>query len=133
MRINLAWVPNSLTLGNLLLGFVAIIVASKGSAEDYESFVLAGLLILGAALFDGLDCQVARALKVESTLGAELDSLADLIKSIALEIETQRDLDARNQIELNIKLLRQIIQNNTVLDRVARMNNISIQEITKSD
>ena len=66
-------------------------------------------------------------------LEIKIGSLSDLIKSIALEIQTQRELDTRNQIELNIKLLRQIVQNNTVLDRVARMDNISIQEITKSD
>lgn len=74
--MNLAWVPNSLTLGNLLLGFISIIIASQGGVE---AFNMAGILILGAALLDGFDGQAARALKVSSQLGAELDSLADCV------------------------------------------------------
>ncbi|MDA3901362.1 MAG: CDP-diacylglycerol--serine O-phosphatidyltransferase [Spirochaetes bacterium] len=71
--MNLAWVPNTLTMGNLVFGFLSIVYASKGE------FVLSGFLILFAALFDGFDGQVARILKVESKIGAELDSLADCI------------------------------------------------------
>lgn len=79
MRINLAWVPNSLTLGNLLLGFISIVYSSMGSPGNSQAFFIAGMLILGAALFDGLDGNVARALGVTSQLGAELDSLADCV------------------------------------------------------
>ncbi len=79
MRINLAWVPNSLTLGNLVLGFISVIFSSQGSFINMQPFFIAGLLILGAALFDGFDGQVARALGVASPLGAELDSLADCV------------------------------------------------------
>ncbi|MBN2436469.1 MAG: CDP-diacylglycerol--serine O-phosphatidyltransferase [Spirochaetes bacterium] len=71
--MNLAWIPNTLTMGNLVFGFLSIVYASKGQ------FVLSGFLILFAALFDGFDGQVARFLKVESRIGAELDSLADCI------------------------------------------------------
>jgi len=71
--MNLAWIPNSITMGNLLFGFISIIFASKG---DYQ---FAGLSILFAVLLDGLDGQVARMLKVSSPLGAELDSLADCV------------------------------------------------------
>ncbi|HNR90178.1 MAG TPA: CDP-alcohol phosphatidyltransferase family protein [Spirochaetota bacterium] len=74
--MNLAWVPNSLTLGNLLLGFMSIVIASHGGAP---AATIAGALILGAALLDGFDGQAARALKVTSPLGAELDSLADCV------------------------------------------------------
>ncbi len=74
--MNLAWVPNSLTMGNLLLGFISVIFASQNS---FQAYVMAGFLILGAALFDGCDGQVARILKVTSKLGAELDSLADCV------------------------------------------------------
>lgn len=69
--MNLAWIPNSLTMGNLLFGFFSIIFASNGQ------YVNAGIFILGAALLDGLDGQAARALKVQSEVGKELDSLAD--------------------------------------------------------
>ena len=79
MRINLAWVPNSLTLGNLLLGFISIVYSSMGMRGDCQAFFVAGMLILGAALFDGLDGNVARALNVTSQLGGELDSLADCV------------------------------------------------------
>lgn len=71
--MNLAWIPNSITLGNLLFGFLSIITASKGHYQ------LAGVAILVAALLDGCDGQVARMLKVTSPLGAELDSLADCV------------------------------------------------------
>jgi CDP-diacylglycerol---serine O-phosphatidyltransferase len=71
--MNLAWIPNSITMGNLLFGFLSVIFASKGD------FQFAGLTILFAVLLDGLDGQVARMLKVSSPLGAELDSLADCV------------------------------------------------------
>ncbi len=74
--MNLAWMPNSLTMGNLLCGFISVIFASTGTPQ---SFMVAGLLILGAALLDGLDGPIARALKVDSAIGAELDSLADCV------------------------------------------------------
>ncbi len=74
--MNLAWVPNSLTMGNLLLGFISVIFASQNS---FQAYVVSGFLILGAALLDGCDGQVARALKLTSKLGAELDSLADCV------------------------------------------------------
>ncbi|MBN1498737.1 MAG: CDP-diacylglycerol--serine O-phosphatidyltransferase [Spirochaetes bacterium] len=71
--MNLAWIPNSITMGNLLFGFFSIVFASRGE------FAQAGFSILFAALLDGLDGQVARVLKVSSKLGAELDSLADCV------------------------------------------------------
>jgi CDP-diacylglycerol---serine O-phosphatidyltransferase len=74
--MNLAWIPNSLTMGNLLCGFISLVFSSNGATGD---FMVSGLLILGAALLDGLDGPVARALKVESPLGGELDSLADCV------------------------------------------------------
>ncbi|HSV97868.1 MAG TPA: CDP-diacylglycerol--serine O-phosphatidyltransferase [Spirochaetota bacterium] len=74
--MNLAWMPNSLTMGNLLCGFTSVIFASAGTPQG---FMVAGLLIMGAALLDGLDGPIARALKVDSTIGAELDSLADCV------------------------------------------------------
>ncbi len=76
-----SWIPNGLSLGNLTFGFFSIIVSSqslKPSSNDMNIFLIAGLLIMFAALFDGLDGPVARWLKVQSPLGAQLDSLADL-------------------------------------------------------
>lgn len=79
MKINLAWVPNSLTLGNMLLGFISLVFSSMGTVSNPQPFFMAGIMILGAALCDGLDGPAARALKVSSSLGAELDSLADCV------------------------------------------------------
>ncbi len=74
--MTLAWIPNSLTMGNLLFGFISITFSSYGTKEG---FLVAGFLIIAAALLDGLDGPVARALKVAGPLGKELDSLADNI------------------------------------------------------
>lgn len=65
-------VPMFMTLGNLLLGLGAVALA-------YYSFWLqAGILMILAAIFDGLDGFVARRLKVESERGANADAIADL-------------------------------------------------------
>ena len=71
-----AWIPNTLTLGNLACGFVSIVYASLGT---WEGKVVAAVLILLAAFLDGLDGQVARRLGVEGPMGKELDSLADCV------------------------------------------------------
>lgn len=74
--MNLAWIPNLLTLGNLTCGFVSLIFSSLGSPEGYR---VGAVLILLAALLDGLDGQAARWLRVASPMGKELDSLADCV------------------------------------------------------
>ena len=71
-----AWIPNLLTFGNLTCGFVSIVFSGGGT---YDRFFGAALLVLAAALLDGMDGQVARWLKTESVLGKELDSLADCV------------------------------------------------------
>ncbi|MBN2403935.1 MAG: CDP-diacylglycerol--serine O-phosphatidyltransferase [Spirochaetes bacterium] len=70
------WIPNSLTLGNLLFGFISLVFSSLGTQQGY---FIAGFLILAASLLDTLDGPAARALKVTSPLGRELDSLADCV------------------------------------------------------
>lgn len=67
------WIPNSLTLLNLFCGCVAIVFALTGNLE------LVPWLLLVSFLADFLDGLVARALKVSSNLGAQLDSLADMV------------------------------------------------------
>ncbi|MGD0230405.1 MAG: CDP-diacylglycerol--serine O-phosphatidyltransferase [Syntrophorhabdales bacterium] len=74
--MKLAWIPNVLTLGNLACGFVSVIFSSADSTEGYA---VAAILILFAALLDGLDGQVARWLRVASPIGEQLDSLADSV------------------------------------------------------
>ncbi|MCV2866934.1 CDP-diacylglycerol--serine O-phosphatidyltransferase [Defluviimonas sp. WL0075] len=65
--------PNLLTLAAICAGLTAIRFAFQGQIE----FAVA--LIVLAGVLDGLDGRLARALKSESELGAELDSLADFL------------------------------------------------------
>lgn len=65
--------PNMMTVGALCAGLASIRFSASGS------FTLAVGMILLAAVLDGLDGRLARFLKSESPLGAELDSLADFL------------------------------------------------------
>jgi CDP-diacylglycerol---serine O-phosphatidyltransferase len=81
MKSKLTWVPNALSLGNLTFGFISILVASSitlNALENSKLFLISGVLICFAAIFDGFDGMAARALNATSDLGAELDTLADL-------------------------------------------------------
>lgn len=75
-----SWIPNGLSLGNLVFGFFSMIVAAHQSEQfrQEQIFLIAGILIMIAAIFDGLDGPMARKLDVQSPLGQQLDSLADL-------------------------------------------------------
>src|ERR1700723_1606364 len=66
-------IPNLITLLALCLGLTAIRFAFEGSIEWAVSAIAA------AAVLDGLDGRIARALKGTSRFGAELDSLADFV------------------------------------------------------
>jgi CDP-diacylglycerol---serine O-phosphatidyltransferase len=101
-----AALPTLFTLGNLICGFFAIVVASRIPAGDLKpikpapaiainnpanfvtafnpddpthNMVLAGWLIFLAMIFDALDGHVARLAKSTSDFGAQLDSLCDLV------------------------------------------------------
>ncbi len=75
-------IPNAVTSLNLLFGCMACIAAFScfdpvcGGLKGYE---LAFLLIALSAVADFLDGLVARLLHAVSAIGAELDSLADLV------------------------------------------------------
>ncbi len=66
-------VPNFFTLLSLCAGVTGIRMAIE------QRYDVALLLIVLAALIDGIDGRLARALKAQSRLGAELDSLADFV------------------------------------------------------
>lgn len=66
-------VPNVFTLLSLCAGLTAIRMAIE---LRYE---LAIALVVVAALLDGVDGRLARALRAQSKFGAELDSLADFV------------------------------------------------------
>lgn len=66
-------IPNFLTVAALCAGLSAIRFSISGE------FALAAALILLAAVLDGLDGRLARLLKSESEIGAELDSFGDFV------------------------------------------------------
>lgn len=65
--------PNMMTVGALCAGLFSIRFSASGN------FTQAVMMILLAGVLDGLDGRLARFLKSESPLGAELDSLADFL------------------------------------------------------
>ena len=67
-------VPNLITCLNLLAGCFACVMALK-----FNHYTGAFIFIAMAAVFDFLDGFAARLLKAYSKIGAELDSLADVI------------------------------------------------------
>ena len=68
-------IPNALTCGNLVSGCMSILFIAYGMP------VKAALMIFVAGLFDFLDGFAARLLKAHSPIGADLDSLADVVSS----------------------------------------------------
>ncbi|SHG69833.1 CDP-diacylglycerol--serine O-phosphatidyltransferase [Marivita hallyeonensis] len=65
--------PNMITVTAIVAGLTAIRFGLQGNYE------LAVQLILLAAILDGVDGRLARALQSDSKMGAELDSLADFL------------------------------------------------------
>lgn len=65
--------PNLLTLSNLLSGSIAVLFACHGDLRT------AAYLVILSGIFDFFDGFVARKLNIDSPLGAQLDSLADMV------------------------------------------------------
>jgi len=96
-----AVLPTLFTLGNLVCGFFAIVVAARiakpgtidfvpaprletarqliGSVDPTHNLMLCGMLIFLAMLFDMFDGQVARLTRTTSDFGGQLDSLCDAV------------------------------------------------------
>jgi len=94
----IAVLPTLFTLGNLVCGFFAIVVASRierpdaswidatrevsvmlGGVKDPTNVMLSSWLIFLAMIFDALDGYVARWARAASDFGAQLDSLCDVV------------------------------------------------------
>ncbi len=97
----IAVLPTLFTLGNLVCGFFAIVVAARiaksgtidfvpapkletarqllGSLDPTLNLMLCGVLIFLAMLFDIFDGQVARMTRTTSDFGGQLDSLSDVV------------------------------------------------------
>ena len=65
--------PSLFTIGNIILGFYAIVRGLRGD------FATGAFLIFIAAVIYGLDGRIARLTKTESDFGREFDSLADVL------------------------------------------------------
>lgn len=65
--------PNLFTIASMFAGFYAIIAGLQGRFEH------AVLAILVALITDGLDGRIARWTNSQSDIGAQLDSLADMV------------------------------------------------------
>ena len=76
-------VPTILTLANLVCGFAAIHYASEPLAPTavfgWSTITVGGALIFLGMFFDAIDGSVARLTRSTSDLGAQLDSLADVV------------------------------------------------------
>ena len=68
-------IPNTITCGNLVSGCISILFASAGRP------VAAAIMIFVACLFDFFDGFAARLLNAHSPIGADLDSLSDVVSS----------------------------------------------------
>jgi CDP-diacylglycerol--serine O-phosphatidyltransferase len=78
--------PNLMTAGNLIFGFLAVlkifegsILQAQGGADWAHYYDISIRCILAACLFDLLDGRLARLGGKESPFGREFDSLADIV------------------------------------------------------
>jgi CDP-diacylglycerol--serine O-phosphatidyltransferase len=65
--------PSVFTIGNILMGFYAVV---RGHRGDFQG---AALLVFAAAFLDALDGRIARLTGTDSDFGREYDSLADVL------------------------------------------------------
>ncbi|RKY56702.1 MAG: CDP-diacylglycerol--serine O-phosphatidyltransferase [Candidatus Neomarinimicrobiota bacterium] len=73
MKVQRSFIPSIFTIFNLFSGFLSILEIFHGR------YITGIVLIIVAAIFDGLDGKVARRLQQESEFGIEFDSLADIV------------------------------------------------------
>jgi CDP-diacylglycerol---glycerol-3-phosphate 3-phosphatidyltransferase len=77
--------PNVLTFIGLVINIGAAILFGLANAENYQRmFFYAGLVIIGAGIFDMVDGRVARATNQVTTFGAFFDSVIDRYSDVAL-------------------------------------------------
>jgi CDP-diacylglycerol--glycerol-3-phosphate 3-phosphatidyltransferase len=77
--------PNALTFIGLLINIVAAIFFGFARGDHaVRYFLYAGLVIIGAGIFDMVDGRVARQTQQESVFGAFFDSVMDRYSDVAL-------------------------------------------------
>lgn len=81
-ELKIPLLPTLCTLANLVCGWVAIVLANSGDAatdQGQQTLAAAGVCILVAMVFDGLDGMLARLLHQATPFGKVLDSLCDSV------------------------------------------------------
>ena len=78
--------PNMLTFIGLLINVVAALFFGFASADNNQPrrFLYAGLVIIGAGIFDMVDGRVARATNQVTVFGAFFDSVIDRYSDVAI-------------------------------------------------
>jgi CDP-diacylglycerol--glycerol-3-phosphate 3-phosphatidyltransferase len=77
--------PNVLTFMGLVINVVAAVLFGYASGEEHwRMFLYAGLVIIGAGIFDMVDGRVARATNQVTVFGAFFDSVIDRYSDVAL-------------------------------------------------
>ncbi|HZU33829.1 MAG TPA: CDP-alcohol phosphatidyltransferase family protein [Candidatus Angelobacter sp.] len=77
--------PNVLTFIGLVINIIAAILFGYANSSNYSRmFLYAGLVIIGAGIFDMVDGRVARATGQVTTFGAFFDSVIDRYSDVAL-------------------------------------------------
>ena len=78
--------PNALTFIGLLINIVAAMIFGFASVDNNQGrrFLYAGLVIIGAGIFDMVDGRVARATNQVTDFGGFFDSVIDRYSDVAL-------------------------------------------------
>ncbi|MGA7887773.1 MAG: CDP-alcohol phosphatidyltransferase family protein [Acidobacteriaceae bacterium] len=77
--------PNALTFIGLLINTAAAILFGFGNSHNYvRMFFCAGLIIIGAGIFDMVDGRVARQTQQVTVFGAFFDSVIDRYSDVVL-------------------------------------------------
>ncbi|HEY6272439.1 MAG TPA: CDP-alcohol phosphatidyltransferase family protein [Terriglobales bacterium] len=77
--------PNVLTFIGLVINIVAATLFGYANSQNYPKlFLCAGLVIIGAGIFDMVDGRVARATNQVTTFGGFFDSVIDRYSDVAL-------------------------------------------------
>ena len=77
--------PNALTFIGLVINIIAAVLFGYANSKNYpRMFLYAGLVIVGAGIFDMVDGRVARATNQVTTFGGFFDSVIDRYSDVAL-------------------------------------------------
>ncbi len=77
--------PNALTFSGLVINIVAAVLFGYAKGDDHwRLFLYAGLVIIGAGVFDMVDGRVARVTDQVTVFGAFFDSVIDRYSDVAL-------------------------------------------------